>query len=134
VVDAVPVKMMIVDGQTAFLPLHSDRPGSPASVLVHRSGLLAVLIAFFEAEWDRGFPLRPGPGADELAESHPGDIDELDRQVLLLLLSGLTDQAIASQLALSVRTVHRRIRQLMHKARVDSRVQLGWVAARKRWA
>jgi DNA-binding NarL/FixJ family response regulator len=134
VVDAVPVKMMIVDGDTAFLPLHSDRPDSPASVLVHRSGLLAVLIAFFEAEWDRGFPLRPGPGAEELVESRPGDLDELDRQVLVLLLSGLTDQAIAGQLTLSVRTVHRRIRQLMQKARVDSRVQLGWVAARKRWA
>ena len=134
VVDAVPVKMMIVDGETAFLPLHGDRPESPSSLLVHRSGLLAVLLAFFEAEWDRGFPLQSDPSAEELIESHPGDLDELDRQVLHLLLSGLTDQAIAGQLNLSLRTVHRRISQLMHKARVDSRVQLGWVAARKRWA
>ncbi|GID96198.1 helix-turn-helix domain-containing protein [Amorphoplanes digitatis] len=134
VVDEVPVKMMIVDGETAFLPLHGNRPESPSSLLVHRSGLLAVLIAFFEAEWDRGFPLRSGSGPDELIESHPSDLDELDRQVLQLLLSGLTDQAIAGQLNLSLRTVHRRIHQLMRKARVDSRVQLGWIAAHKRWA
>jgi DNA-binding NarL/FixJ family response regulator len=133
VVDTVPVKLMIVDGETAFLPLQADQPDSPSSVLIHRSGLLAVLIAFFEAEWERGFPLRPGPAADDLLEQRPGELDELDRQVLVLLLSGLTDQAIAGQLGLSLRTVHRRIRQLMGKARVDSRVQLGWVAARKRW-
>ncbi|WP_160166032.1 LuxR C-terminal-related transcriptional regulator [Actinoplanes sp. OR16] len=126
VVDVVPVKMMIVDEETAFLPLRTDRPESPASILIHRSGLLAVLIAFFETEWERAVPLPIG-------EDHPGDLDDLDRQVLGLLLAGLTDQAVAGQLGLSLRTVHRRIRQLMAKARVDSRVQLGWVAARKRW-
>jgi DNA-binding NarL/FixJ family response regulator len=54
--------------------------------------------------------------------------------VLALLLSGLTDQAIAGQLELSLRTVHRRIHQLMTKAGVESRIQLGWAAARNGWA
>jgi len=134
VVDEVPVKMMIVDGQTALLPLQHDQTGSPASVLVHRSGLLAVLISFFEAEWARGYPLRPGAAPDSVTEAHPGDLDELDLQVLALLLSGLTDQALAGQLDLSLRTVHRRIRQLMVKAGVESRIQLGWAAARNGWA
>jgi sugar-specific transcriptional regulator TrmB/DNA-binding CsgD family transcriptional regulator len=133
VVDAVPVKLMIVDEETGFLPLRGDQPESPASILIHRSGLLAVLIAFFEAEWERGFPLRPGPGRDDLIEDRPGDLDQDDRQVLALLLAGLTDQAVAGQLGMSLRTVHRRIRGLMDKARADSRVQLGWVAAQKRW-
>lgn len=134
VVDAVPVKMMVVDGEIAMLPLHHDQDESPASILIHRSGLLAILIAFFEAEWDRAYPLRPGPGPDELIEDHPGDLDDEDRQVLALLLSGLTDQAIAGQLNLSLRTVHRRIHQLMAKAHVESRIQLGWAAARNAWA
>ncbi|GIE85526.1 helix-turn-helix domain-containing protein [Actinoplanes regularis] len=132
VVDTVPIKMMIVDGETALLPLYGDRHDSPASILIHRSGLLSVLISYFEAEWERGYPLRAGPS--ELIETHPDDLDDLDRQVLALLLSGLTDQAIAGQLGLSARTLHRRIRQLMGKAGVDSRIQLGWVAARKQWA
>ncbi|MEU4428074.1 winged helix-turn-helix transcriptional regulator [Actinoplanes sp. NPDC024001] len=134
VVDAVPVKMMIVDDETALLPLHGDRDDSPASLLIHRSGLLSVLISYFESEWERGYPLLAGPGTDDLVESRPGDLDELDRRVLALLLSGLTDQAIAGQLGMSARTLHRRIRQLMGKAGVDTRVQLGWVAARKQWA
>src|SRR5262245_13730274 len=98
VVDTVPVKMMIVDGSTALLPLHHDRDGSPSSLLVHRSGLLAVLTAFFEAEWKRAYPLRPGAGEHDVAEFHPRDLDDLDREVLTLLLSGLTDQALANQL------------------------------------
>jgi hypothetical protein len=35
---------------------------------------------------------------------------------------------------MSLRTLHRRIHQLMVKARVDSRIQLGWAAARNGWA
>ena len=132
VVDEVPVKMMIVDGQTALLPLHSS--DAPPSVLVHRSGLLSILIAFFETEWARAFPLGPATAEDSITETRPGDLDELDRQVLALLLSGLTDQALATQLGLSLRTVHRRIRQLMVKAGVESRIQLGWAASRNGWA
>ena len=55
-------------------------------------------------------------------------------QVLALLLGGLTDQAVAGQLGLSLRTVQRRISQLMIKAGVATRIQLGWYAARKGWA
>jgi sugar-specific transcriptional regulator TrmB/DNA-binding CsgD family transcriptional regulator len=133
VADAVPVKMMVVDGETALLPLHHEVPDDPASILVHRSGLLAVLIAFFEAEWARAYPMRTSPAGD-VAELHPHALDDIDRQVLTLLLSGLTDQALASQLQMSLRTVHRRIRQLMDKAGVESRIQLGWAAARNDWA
>jgi len=118
VVDAVPVKMMVVDGETALLPLLNDQPDEPASILVHRSGLLAILIAYFEAEWARAYPLRTDP-AGNVGELHPEALDDLDRQVLALLLSGLTDQALASQLEMSLRTLHRRIRQLMDKAGVQ---------------
>jgi DNA-binding NarL/FixJ family response regulator len=69
-----------------------------------------------------------------VVESHPGDVDELGAQVLALLLSGLTDQSAAGQLGLSLRTVQRRISQLMVKAGVDTRIQLGWYAAGKGWA
>jgi DNA-binding NarL/FixJ family response regulator len=67
-------------------------------------------------------------------ETRPDHIDDLDAQVLALLLSGLTDQAIAGQLRLSLRTVQRRISQLMIKAGVATRIQLGWHAAQKGWA
>jgi hypothetical protein len=41
---------------------------------------------------------------------------ESDRKILALLLAGLTDQAVANQLDLSLRTLQRRLRHLMDAA------------------
>ena len=57
----------------------------------------------------------------------------LDRQILALLLTGLTDQAVAAQLGISLRTVQRRVRRLEDLAGVRTRMQLGWYAARNGW-
>ncbi|MFI6539242.1 helix-turn-helix transcriptional regulator [Nonomuraea sp. NPDC050547] len=46
----------------------------------------------------------------------------------------LTDEAVAGRLGLSLRTLQRRIRQLMDLAGVRTRVQLGWQAAQRGWA
>jgi predicted transcriptional regulator len=134
VVDRVPLKLVIVDRELAMLPLLQTENNVPASVLVHRSGLLDAVLAFYDATWARGYPLRCNASADGVLETRPDHIDDLDAQVLALLLSGLTDQAIAGQVHLSLRTVQRRISQLMAKAGVATRIQLGWYAAQKGWA
>ncbi len=134
VADEVPVKMVIVDDTMAMLPLAAERNTAPESVLVHAGGLLSALTAYFEVAWERAYPLWPNRAGDDLVEMRPGDIDELDSQILALLLAGLTDQALAGQLGLSLRTVQRRIRVLMDKAGVDTRIQLGWHAGRAGWA
>jgi sugar-specific transcriptional regulator TrmB len=125
VVDRVPMKMIIADRELGMLPLLSDQNTAAASVLVHASGMLDTMIALFDEVWQRGQPVS-GPADSPL--------EELDQRILMLLLSGLTDHAIASSLTLSARTVQRRIRYLMDLAGVDTRVQLGWHAARKDWA
>jgi DNA-binding NarL/FixJ family response regulator len=53
--------------------------------------------------------------------------------VLSLLLAGLTDQAVANQLHVSLRTIQRRVQHLMGLARVETRMQLGWKACRLGW-
>jgi len=126
VVDRVPVKLVIVDRELAMLPLLHNQNTAPASILLHPSGLLDAVIAFYDALWQRGYPLRPNPAGPE--------VDPLDARILALLLSGLTDHAVAGQLGLSLRTLQRRISQLMTKAGVDTRIQLGWYAARQGWA
>jgi sugar-specific transcriptional regulator TrmB len=133
VVDRVPLKLVIVDRELALLPLQIENH-MPASVLVHRSGLLDAVLAFYDATWERGYPLRCNASGDGVLEIRPDHIDDQDAQVLALLLSGLTDQAIAGQVQLSLRTVQRRISQLMGKAGVATRIQLGWYAAKKGWA
>jgi DNA-binding NarL/FixJ family response regulator len=134
VTDHVPVKLVIADQDRAMLPLASGQYTAPASILVHGSGLLDALIALFEMTWERAYPLWPNAAGDGLVETRPGDLDELDARVLALLLTGLTDQAVAGQLGISLRTVQRRIRVLLDKAGVETRIQLGWYAARHDWA
>jgi sugar-specific transcriptional regulator TrmB/DNA-binding CsgD family transcriptional regulator len=125
VVERVPIKMIIADRELGMLPLLSDQNTAAASVLVHASGMLDTMLALFDELWQRGQPV------GGVAES---PLEELDQRILMLLLAGLTDHAIASSMALSARTVQRRIRHLMDLAGVDTRVQLGWHAARKEWA
>jgi DNA-binding NarL/FixJ family response regulator len=77
-------------------------------------------------------PLRPGATDDEFVEERPGELEE-ETQVLALLLAGLTDQTVAGQLDVSLRTVRRGVHQLMAKAGVESRIQLGRAVARTGW-
>jgi hypothetical protein len=134
VAENVPVKLLIADDALAMLPLAAERNTAPESVLVHAGGLLSALIAYFEIAWERAYPLFANRAGDDLVEMRPGAVDELDGQILALLLAGMTDQALAGQLGLSLRTVQRRIRALMDKAGVDTRIQLGWHAGRNGWA
>jgi DNA-binding NarL/FixJ family response regulator len=89
------------------------------------------------ADADLGLvPLTVSPGAEPGAVllHRSGLLTALDRKILTLLLAGLTDQAVAAQLGLSLRTLQRRLRQLMDQTGAESRLQLGWHAARHGWA
>ena len=79
-------------------------------------------------------PLRTVLGTDGMVESTPGDgLPELDTRILGLLLAGLTDQAVANHLGLSMRTVQRRVRALMDQVAAETRLQLGFQASRRGW-
>lgn len=137
VVDKLPMKLVLADADLALVPLEVAPGGEPGAVLIQRSGLLAALDALFETVWRQGYPL-------ELSNLESNDLEPngpesdgptpLDRQVLSLMLAGLTDQAVATQLDLSLRTVQRRLRYLQDLAGVNSRMQLGWYAAKHDWA
>lgn len=139
IVDTLPLKLLLADNDLGLVPLLVDPAGSagePGAVLLQRSGLLAALSALFESVWRQAYPLTLAnldgvapSGADE-TES----LSALDRKILGLLLAGLTDQAVASQLELSLRTVQRRLRHLQDVAGVKTRMQLGWYAAQHGWA
>lgn len=133
IADHVAVKLVIVDRERAMLPLLSGQNTAPESMLVQSSGALDALVAFFEMAWEQAYPLLVHANQQDLVEVRP-EIDELDSRILALLLSGMTDQAVAGQLGTSRRTVQRRIRELMLKANAETRIELGWYAARKGWA
>ncbi|KAA1418530.1 helix-turn-helix domain-containing protein [Nocardioides humilatus] len=135
VVDRLPMKLVLADDDLALVPLEVAPGGEPGAVLLQRSGLLSALDALFEAVWQRGYPLAlPGLADDGGPDPEGEDLSPVDRQVLALLLAGLTDQAAANQLGISLRSLQRRLRHLQDLAGVDSRMQLGWYAARHDWA
>jgi sugar-specific transcriptional regulator TrmB/DNA-binding CsgD family transcriptional regulator len=131
VVQELPIRMLIVDRRIALVPLLSGAGGSIGALIVHSSGMLDALLALFDRVWRDGLPLVLG--TDGMVEGPSDGLPELDARILGLLLAGLTDQAVANQLGLSMRTVQRRVRALMDLVSADTRLQLGFHAARRGW-
>ncbi|MFI6501837.1 helix-turn-helix domain-containing protein [Nonomuraea typhae] len=124
---ALPVRMIIADGELGVLPLvqHTGGLTQLTAALVRPSSLLEALKALFESLWERATPVgRAMPGS-------PLDADH--RYLLSLLLAGVPDKSIATQLKVSQRTVQRRITHLMERAGAQTRMQLAWHAARENW-
>jgi DNA-binding CsgD family transcriptional regulator/DNA-binding transcriptional regulator YhcF (GntR family) len=129
---SLPMKLMIADRETALLPLGRDTGDvTPAAVIVHSSGLLDALLALFDQYWEASIPLVALDA--ENPDRAEGGLTGADRRILSLLVAGVTDEAIAGQLGVSLRTVRRRIQEMMRAANARNRAQLGWRAARDGW-
>lgn len=129
-----PLTVYLVDDRHAVLPLRrgpadfepgtagaAGTAGAEAAVVVHPSALLDALVKLFEGMWQRALPLHP-----PVEEQRTG-VDQ--QRLITLLLSGLTDEAIARQLGLSHRTVQRRVATFMADVGAHTRFQAGVKAA-----
>ncbi|GAA3732268.1 LuxR family transcriptional regulator [Plantactinospora mayteni] len=126
----VPMKMAIADRKSAILPLTTEAPALiDSAVIVHTSTLLDALVTLFEALWRSALPLPAGSGDSTAARpaSPP------DAELFTLLAAGLKDEAVARQLGVSLRTVHRRTSELMDRLGARTRFQAGLLAARRGW-
>ncbi|MEJ8632972.1 helix-turn-helix domain-containing protein [Streptomyces sp. MS2.AVA.5] len=135
-----PLRLAVADRETAICPLVPGgpygSPGEPTTALLRDSSLLEALTALFERYWEDAVPLHVsasgtivGPDDTENTEV----LRETDRRVLSLLVAGIADKAIASQMGLSRRTVQRRIQHMMALVGAGTRMQLAWHAARRGW-
>jgi hypothetical protein len=122
-----PFKLAIVDLRWALLPMYAGAELASA-LIVRPSSLLDALVATFESHWRRGMPL-PAPG-QSVDEQFP---ERFDRELLTLLAAGLTDESIARQLGVSIRTVQRRVRALMDVVDARTRFQAGLQVAHAGW-
>jgi len=132
VAEQLPLRMMIAVRELVLIPLApaaEEGQGPAGALLVHPSGLLDGLLGLFDHCWASGRPL----GKVASAGAERDGLDETDQRVLSLLLSGLTDQAVGSQLGLSLRTVQRRVATLMDACGVHTRIQLGLQAHKRGW-
>ncbi|WP_151773131.1 helix-turn-helix domain-containing protein [Streptomyces abyssomicinicus] len=123
----VPLKLVLVDDRIAIVVPDQSGQDEVTALLVRNRAMVDALGWIFQRCWESAVPV---PTA--LAEAE-GPLAAEDRYLLSLLLAGYTDQAIASQQNVSLRTVQRRVRRLLALANAQSRVQLGWQAARREW-
>lgn len=134
VLPEVPLKLALIDGRTALLPLTTREYGVGASsVVVHRSALTDALCAVFETLWRQGAPLGGPTGSGVPSATASGELTAIEREILTLLAAGLSDNAITRQLGISVRTLRRRIGELQERLGANGRFQAGVLAARRGW-
>ncbi|MGH3498972.1 MAG: hypothetical protein ACRDP1_16045 [Nocardioidaceae bacterium] len=118
----VPSRLVIFGPEVAVMTEQWGAPGGHRLVIRHR-GLIDALIALFESLWMRATAI-PGLGQD-LTD---------DRRALLELLgSGAIDEQIARSMGLSLRTVRRRVSELMAELGAVSRFQVGVEAVHRGW-
>ena len=63
----------------------------------------------------------------------PCPLDSDDLYLVSLLVAGVPDKSIATQLGVSQRTVQRRVSNIMELAGTQTRMQLAWRAATEHW-
>ncbi|MFC3500609.1 LuxR C-terminal-related transcriptional regulator [Micromonospora krabiensis] len=124
-----PLKMMLTDADRGLIILPRGGGDDADAVLVHRSRLLDGLSDLFEVFWRLGAPIHPTTDAAE-PDAEP---TVATQRLLALLTAGLTDEAIARDLGVSKRTVHRRVSRLQELLGARSRFQLGVQASRRGW-
>ncbi|MFC5265567.1 hypothetical protein ACFPJ1_25945 [Kribbella qitaiheensis] len=123
----VPMKMAVGDDDTALIGL-TKRAVGDYHLLIRSSGLLDGLIATFEMLWALSIPMPALPFSGDFTSLRPAD-----RDILLLLAGGATDDKISRHLRISPRTTQRRVRALMESLGAQTRFQAGVQAARRRW-
>jgi DNA-binding CsgD family transcriptional regulator len=127
VLPTVPLKLYLVDDRLALLAIQRRPTDIDAALVIHSSGLLDALSSLFESLWRRAIPfdLAVHPAPEDAGRTAQPD----QRRLIALLLSGLTDQAIARQLRVGYRTVQRRLAELMDELGASTRFQAGVQAA-----
>jgi DNA-binding CsgD family transcriptional regulator len=124
IISEVRTRMFIFGDSHAVLPEPIGFTDEPR-VHVRQRSIVAALTMWFESLWDRAAPM---------PELEAGRMIPDGRQFLLeQLMAGATDEVIARQLGIGLRTVRRRIAALMTELGVDTRFQAGVEAVRRGW-
>jgi DNA-binding CsgD family transcriptional regulator len=121
-IDDLPTRLLVIEGTHAIVPEplgYADEP----RLLVRQGALVDSLTLLFELYWEKAVPV------PELAGGRTSERSFLLRQ----LQGGAKDEQIARTMGLSLRTVRRRISDLMIELGADTRFQAGAEAARRGW-
>lgn len=135
-----PIKLVIVDRTVALLALRLDTT-SVETMVTESPPLIELLVETFETYWERALPIGSASPLGDAGEARsPGaprarrvTATREQQAILALIGTGLTDEAIAARLGLSLRSLRRRTQALMSDLGTENRFQLGVEAARRGW-
>jgi sugar-specific transcriptional regulator TrmB/DNA-binding CsgD family transcriptional regulator len=126
IVGELTVRLWLIDDRLALMPMKTGRASMEGLLVVHPSALLDALSSLFEQVWAQASPLRLNedgaidPAADRVSSN---------QAVLSLLAAGYTDSAIARHLGVGLRTIARRIQDIMREVNAKTRFQAGMIVA-----
>jgi DNA-binding CsgD family transcriptional regulator len=121
-IDDLPTRLMIIGVTHAIVPEPLGFSDSPR-LLVRQGALVSALTLLFELYWEKATPV----------SEHSGTASNERSFLLRQLLSGAKDEQIARTMGLSLRTIRRRIADLMIELGADTRFQAGAEAVRRGW-
>ena len=122
-----PLRSIVVDRETALVPLPTVDGGLPALAIVHEPTMVNWFIATFETIWADAVPLMDLIARDQSVS----ELDQTRVAILRLMGEGEKDEAISRRLSISVRTCRRHIADYMTQVGATSRFQAGVIAARE---
>jgi hypothetical protein len=125
VLTGVPTRLAVL-GRSAALISERFEVVDDRRLVLRQQSLVAALIMLFEHLWDRALPV---PGL----QSEPYDEAGARRLLLTQLAGGAKDEQMARAFGTSVRTVRRRVADLLDELGAISRFQAGVEAARRGW-
>lgn len=132
--NGVPFGVLASDDDSVLVDISSYDLTGYGSLALRRLPARQAVIALLEEIWSLSTPFGPIASMPEGADGTPVvPLDERDRRVLSLLSTGASDQIIARQTGVSVRTVERRVRYLMEHLGAATRFQAGVQAVRRGW-
>lgn len=122
-----PPRLLIFDRRIAVVPIDPDDTRAGA-LCTHEPGIVASLVVLFQLSWAGATPFgtgqRPSPDLG---------VSPAERETLLLLAQGLTDEAAAKRLGIGHRTVARQMANIMERLGASSRFEAGLKAAQRGW-
>ena len=103
----VPIKMVLTDQPLAWMPLSRTAGQVPQRALIRDPTLIELFSQFFELLWEQAVPLQAASKDGVRVDTVEADQDmtvALDRTLIRLLATGLSEEAIAGYLNCHQRT------------------------------
>lgn len=115
-----PLRMLIFDRPVAVMPIDAANTRLGA-LCTTEPAIVGSMLAVFEQAWNAAIPFRAAPRADDPDTG----LTRLDRELVRLLSTGMTDETAGNRLGISARAVRRQMAALMERLNASSRFEAG---------